>query len=126
VLDNFTPPILPTERPLRFPVQDVYKFDERRIIAGRIESGRIHTGDKILISPSNKTVTVKSIESWNTKAPALSASAGQSVGITLSEQLFIERGQMISHESNAPFETNVFRARLFWLGHKPLEIGKPL
>lgn len=124
VLDNFTPPILPTERPLRFPVQDVYKFDERRIIAGRIESGRIRTGDTILISPSNKAVTVKSIESWNTKEAAISASAGQSVGITLSEQLFIERGQMISHEANAPFETNVFRARIFWLGHKPLEIGK--
>ncbi|MBO6561227.1 MAG: adenylyl-sulfate kinase [Nisaea sp.] len=124
VLDGFNPPVLPTDRPLRLPVQDVYKFDERRIIAGRIESGRIHTGDRILISPSNKTVTVKSIESWNVKDPALGASAGQSVGITLSEQLFIERGQVISHESNPPIETNVFRARIFWLGKKPLEVGK--
>lgn len=124
VLDGFNPPVLPTDRPLRLPVQDVYKFDDRRIIAGRIESGRIHTGDKILISPSNKTVTVKSMESWSVKQPALGASAGQSVGITLSEQLFIERGQMISHESNPPIETNVFRARIFWLGHQPLEVGK--
>jgi len=124
VLDNFSPPVLPTDRPLRLPVQDVYKFDERRIIAGRIESGRLHTGDRILISPSNKTVTVKSIESWNVKDPALGASAGQSVGITLSEQLFIERGQIISHESNPPIESNVFRARIFWLGNEPLEVGK--
>ncbi|WP_420405318.1 adenylyl-sulfate kinase [Nisaea sp.] len=124
VLDNFSPPVLPTDRPLRLPVQDVYKFDDRRIIAGRIESGRIHTGDRILISPSNKTVTVRSIETWNTKRPAVGASAGQSVGITLSEQLFIERGQVISHEANPPIESNVFRARIFWLGKTPLEVGK--
>ena len=122
-LDNFTPPVLPTDRPLRFPVQDVYKFDERRIIVGRIESGRLQTGDIILVSPSNKTVTVKSMETWNTKAPVLTASAGQSVAITVSEQLFIERGQMISHKTNAPVETNVFRARIFWLGNTPLEVG---
>ena len=122
-LDNFTPPVLPTDRPLRFPVQDVYKFDERRIIVGRIESGRLQTGDIILVSPSNKTVTVKSMETWNTKAPVLTASAGQSVAITVSEQLFIERGQMISHKTNAPVETDVFRARIFWLGNTPLEAG---
>ena len=38
-LDAFEYTELPTERPLRVPVQDVYKFDQRRIIAGRIESG---------------------------------------------------------------------------------------
>ena len=46
---------LPTERPLRMPVQDVYKFDQRRIIAGRIESGTLEVGDEVVFSPSNKT-----------------------------------------------------------------------
>ena len=45
----------PTERPLRMPVQDVYKFDQRRIIAGRIEAGRLQVGDEVVFSPSNKT-----------------------------------------------------------------------
>src|SRR4030095_17216148 len=47
--------------PLRLPIQDVYKFDNRRILAGRIASGRLKVGDRILFSPSNKTARVKRI-----------------------------------------------------------------
>ncbi|HLF59232.1 MAG TPA: GTP-binding protein, partial [Alphaproteobacteria bacterium] len=89
-LDLFEPPVPPTDLPLRFPVQDVYKFDERRIIAGRIESGRLKVGDTLLFSPSNKTAKVTGIEGWNVAAPAISAGAGQSVGVTLDEQIFVE------------------------------------
>jgi len=123
-LDLFEAPVLPTDLPLRFPVQDVYKFDERRIIVGRVESGRLRAGDNLLISPTNKTVRVASIESWNSPAPVLAASAGQSIGITLEDQVFIERGQIASNVENLPIETNVFRARIFWLGRKPLTVGK--
>jgi bifunctional enzyme CysN/CysC len=122
-LDLFQPPVPPTDLPLRFPVQDVYKFDERRIIAGRIESGRLKVGDTLLFSPSNKTAKVVSIEGWNVPAPAISAAAGQSVGVTLDEQIFVERGQVASHVENPPIESNVFRARLFWLGKSPLRVG---
>ena len=69
-LDRFVPEALPGDLPLRLPVQDVYKFDERRIIAGRIESGRITVGDEILFSPSNKTARVKSLETWPARAAA--------------------------------------------------------
>ncbi|MFI5023709.1 MAG: adenylyl-sulfate kinase [Alphaproteobacteria bacterium] len=109
--------------PLRLPVQDIYKFDERRIIAGRVESGRLSVGDTLLFSPSNKIAKVRSIEAWHAQAPVREAQAGQSVGITLEEPLFIERGEMISHAEKPPVETNVFRARLFWLGHIPLKEG---
>ena len=44
---------------LRLPVQDVYKFDERRIIAGRIESGTLAVGDEIQVWPSGHTARVK-------------------------------------------------------------------
>ncbi|HLI10203.1 MAG TPA: adenylyl-sulfate kinase [Alphaproteobacteria bacterium] len=113
----------PVELPLRFPVQDVYKFDERRIIAGRIESGALAVGDTVLFSPSNKTARVKSIEAWPAAAAPRVARAGESVGITLDEQLFVERGEVISHVETPPVETNVFRARIFWLGDHPLRIG---
>ncbi len=52
-------------QPLRFPVQDVYKFDARRIIAGRVASGKIRVGDRLIFSPSNKSAIVKSIEAFN-------------------------------------------------------------
>jgi bifunctional enzyme CysN/CysC len=113
----------PTDLPLRFPIQDVYKFDDRRIIAGRVESGRLRVGDSLLFSPSNKTARIRSIENWNEDSPRVAARAGQSVGITLDEQIFIERGDVASHAENPPIETNVFRGHLFWLGGKPLSVG---
>jgi bifunctional enzyme CysN/CysC len=109
--------------PLRLPIQDVYKFDDRRILAGRIASGRLKVGDRIMFSPSNKVARVKSIEAWNAPLPR-DAEPGQAIGITTDEQLFIERGEIASHEDDAPIETNVFHGRLFWLGRAPLVQGE--
>lgn len=122
-LDGFAPEEPPTERPLRMPVQDVYKFDQRRIIAGRIEAGRLKVGDEVVFSPSNKTARIRTIEAWHVPEPLETAHAGQSVGVTLDEQIFVERGEVMSHLEHAPIESNVFKARLFWLGRKPLQIG---
>ncbi len=122
-LDLFQPPVPSLQLPLRFPVQDVYKFDQRRIFAGRIESGHLNIGDTLLFSPSNKTARVSSIESWNTKEPIMAVRAGESIGVTLDEQLFVERGEMASLVTNPPMLSNVFRGKLFWLGHKPLVAG---
>ena len=55
-----------TNQPLRFPIQDVYRFDHRRILAGRIEAGTLKAGDQLLFLPSGRTSVVRSIESWNT------------------------------------------------------------
>ncbi|HNL90001.1 MAG TPA: GTP-binding protein, partial [Nitrospira sp.] len=76
-----------SEQPLRFPLQDVYKFDARRILAGRITAGRLKVGDHLVFSPSNKTAIVQSIEGFNVDPPSSEAQAGQSVGITLDEQI---------------------------------------
>jgi len=122
-LDDFQPPVPSLQLPLRFPIQDVYKFDQRRIFAGRIESGHLNKGDTLLFSPSNKTARVASIEAWSAKEPVMALRAGQSVGVTLDEQLFVERGEMASLVTNPPMLSNVFRGRLFWLGHKPLVAG---
>lgn len=109
---------------LRFPVQDVYKFDGRRIIAGRINSGKLKPGDMLVFSPSNKTARVKSIEKFNCQTPPATAFAGQSTGITLDEQIFIERGEIISTEDCIPMVSSLFRANIFWMGRKDLQKGK--
>jgi bifunctional enzyme CysN/CysC len=111
--------------PMRFPIQDVYRFDQRRILAGRVESGTLRVGEKILFSPRNKVSTVKSIESWP-HGSRETASAGESVGITLTEQVFVERGQIGSTEEDAPIEEDVFNAKLFWLGRQNLEVGRKI
>lgn len=123
VFDSFETRLPAFNRPLRLPVQDVYKFDERRIISGRIESGILRIGDEVLFSPSNQTARVRSIESWNAP-PAVEARAGQSVGITLDKPIFVERGNVISGEHDAPALTNVFGATIFWLGKQPLGVGR--
>jgi bifunctional enzyme CysN/CysC len=122
-LDNFKMSELPKNQPLRFPIQDIYRFDERRILAGRVESGSIKVGDRIVFSPSNKTSTVKTIERWNA-ASSDSAAAGESIGITLTEQIFVTRGAIAALESAPPFELSSFKARLFWLGKQPFAKGK--
>jgi bifunctional enzyme CysN/CysC len=123
-LDQFLPEPRPVDRPLRLPIQDVYKFDQRRILAGRIESGKLAVGDVLLFSPSNKTARIRSIEAWSVPEQPDGAEAGQSVGITLDEQIFVERGEVASHPEHPPVESNVFRGRLFWLGKKPLAVGQ--
>ncbi|MDE3241410.1 MAG: adenylyl-sulfate kinase [Nitrospirota bacterium] len=112
------------EQPLRFPVQDVYKFDARRIIAGRLTAGRLKVGDRLVFSPSNKSANVKSVEAFNVEPPPTEATAGQSVGVTLDEQIFIERGEIASHQEAIPLVSTSFRVNLFWLGRRPLERGR--
>ena len=123
MLDTFDLPKSLSAQPLRFPIQDVYRFDERRIIAGRIEAGTLKVGDTLVFSPNNKTSIVASIERWSAE-PRDFAVAGESVGVTLTEQIFVERGHLASHEADAPIESNRFKARLFWMGKRNLTIGE--
>ncbi len=122
-LDEFKVSELPDNQPLRFPIQDVYRFDKRRILAGRVEAGSLKVGDRLLFAPSNKVSTVKTIERWSAP-PQTAAVAGESIGITLTEQIFVERGAVASHEKDPPYELNRFKARLFWLGRNPFSKGR--
>jgi bifunctional enzyme CysN/CysC len=108
---------------LRLPVQAIYKFDDRRIVAGRIESGSLSTGDEIVIMPAGKIAKIKSVESWPVTPVAGPQSAGTSVGITLDRELFIERGDVIAHIGSTPRDTRRLRARIFWLHDTPLVTG---
>ena len=131
-LDAMTPMALPTDLPLRLCVQDVYKFDDRRIIAGRIETGMLQVGDELVFSPANKTSIVQSIEHWPPVTTAATspranngiAIAGDSIGITLHEQIFVERGYVASHSKDAPIETNRFHADLFWIARQPARLSQ--
>jgi bifunctional enzyme CysN/CysC len=130
--------------PLRFCVQDVYRFDGRRIIAGRIETGTLRAGDELIFSPANKSSVVASIERWpvvlsesegsrgtssrvaqrdSSTALGMTAVTGDSIGITLAEQIFVERGYVASHQNETPIETNRFHADLFWIVREPLRVG---
>jgi bifunctional enzyme CysN/CysC len=108
---------------LRLPVQAIYKFDDRRIVAGRIESGSLSAGDEIVIMPAGKIARIKSVESWPLTPVNGRQTAGRSVGITLDRELFVERGDIIAHVGATPRDTRRIRARVFWLHDKPLAKG---
>jgi bifunctional enzyme CysN/CysC len=117
-------PAQPLERlPLRLPVQAIYKFDDRRIVAGRIESGRLAIGDEVVIMPAGKVAKVKSVEGWPVMPPVEAQTAGRAIGITLDRELFVERGDIIAHAGASPRDTRRLRARIFWLHDKPLAKG---
>jgi bifunctional enzyme CysN/CysC len=126
-LDGFAKAPPKGDQPLRMPVQQVYKFtgqgDDRRIIAGRIESGRAKLGDRIVFSPSNKSTTIKSIEGFNTR-PRTEIDAGWSTGFTLAEEIYVTRGELMSHATQPPLVSTRFRANLIWLAKKPFVAGR--
>jgi bifunctional enzyme CysN/CysC len=123
-LDAFHSEPAPIERPFRMPVQDVYKFtkqgDDRRIVAGTIDSGAVSVGDVVIFYPSGKKSRVKSIEAFN-RPPQERAEAGNAVGFTLQEQIYITRGEVAALESQPrPQVTTRLRVSLFWLGKEPM------
>lgn len=116
-LDDLDAPRSAADQPLRFCVQDVYRWDGRRIIVGRVETGSLRVGDELVFSPANKTSIVAGIEGWMTGAVA-----GDSIGLTLRDPIFVERGDVASHRADAPIETNRIHADLFWMVETPLRL----
>jgi bifunctional enzyme CysN/CysC len=125
-LDALKPARPLAELALRLPVQAIYKFDDRRIVAGRIESGHLEAGDEIVIMPAGKIAKIKTVESWPVTPVKGKQGAGRSVGITLDRELFIERGDVIAHANRSPRDTRRLHARIFWLHDKPLSKGEQI
>jgi bifunctional enzyme CysN/CysC len=122
-LASFAPMATADAAPLRFPIQDVYRQEDQRILVGRIESGRLAVGDTLLFSPSNKLARVRSIEAWPGPRPE-SVGAGRSIGVILDRPLFVERGEVASYVEDAPLLANRFSATVFWLGAEALREGR--
>ncbi|MDE3154425.1 MAG: adenylyl-sulfate kinase [Acidobacteriota bacterium] len=123
VIDGFTVPGPAAGGPLRLAVQAIYRFDRRRIVAGRLESGTLRVGDRLLFLPSGKQSRVRSIEEWS--APVRhAATAGETVGLTLTDELFLGRGEVACTLEDTPSRTARFSARLFWLGRRPFVAGQ--
>ncbi|NLT64972.1 MAG: adenylyl-sulfate kinase [Acidobacteria bacterium] len=127
-LDSFSKEAEKEDQPFRFAVQDVYKFteegDDRRILAGSIETGSIATGDAVVFYPSGKKSAIRSIESFN-RAPSCTASAGQAIGFTLAEELYFRPGELMCRAAESPpIVGSRLRVHMFWLGKTPMITGK--
>lgn len=107
---------LPEDKPLLLPVQDVYKVDEKRITVGRIEAGKIEPGMEIRILPNNYKTKVQLLGIYPKQLQE--AVAGQSIGITIEDPLFLNRGDIICAATEELLLTDTIKANLFWMSKR--------
>jgi len=112
------------DEPFRFPVQLVarhngHEANDFRGYMGRIEAGKVHKGDKLVVQPSGQSATVKDILVLEGSLP--SAVVGQSVTLLLDEYLDISRGDMLTSVDRAPALLKTVSADLCWLSEDALD-----
>ncbi|MBR0560197.1 adenylyl-sulfate kinase [Neokomagataea anthophila] len=125
-LSNVQPPAPRLALPFRMPVQDVYRFDGVRYVAGRIERGTVRQGDKLAIGVQGQVATVAEVCRWHAPEHSV-AGAGESIALRLEPDLVPDRGDLLfpaGQSENAPIKSARLRTRLFWLRGEPLRVGE--
>jgi bifunctional enzyme CysN/CysC len=109
--------------PFRMPVQWVNRPNlDFRGFAGQIASGAIHPGDAVRIVPSGKTSTVTRIVTFD--GDLNEAVAGQSVTLTLADEVDCSRGDLIATAGDPPQASDQFRATFVWMDEEALKPGR--
>ncbi len=109
--------------PFRLPVQWVNRPDASfRGFAGLVSSGSVAPGDAVRILPSGATSTVARIVSMDGDLP--NADAGQSVTLTLADEVDCARGDIITAAADSPAAADRFEASIVWLDSDPLVPGR--
>ena len=111
-------------RPLRMAVQWVNRpHADFRGYAGRIASGRVQPGDEVVVLPSGRKSRVDRIVGFQQDLG--DAVAGESVTLTLADELGVSRGDLIAAAHQPPPVAQRFESHLVWLGDEPLVLGRP-
>ena len=123
-IDAIEPPVRPTEKPLRLPLQDVYKISGIGTVpVGRIETGTIKPNMVVTFAPANVTTEVKSVEMHHQQLQA--GNPGDNVGFNVKNVSVkdIRRGNVASDSKNDPAqEAASFNAQVIVLNH-PGQVG---
>lgn len=113
--------------PLRFPVQLVarhngHEANDFRGYMGRIESGVVKVGDRLVVQPSNQSATVKEIVTFDGSLE--SAVAGQSVTLVLNEYVDVSRGDMLAGSEQPATLLKQVTADVCWMADEPLDLRR--
>ena len=110
-------------KPFRMPVQWVNRpHSDFRGFCGTVASGVIRQGDELLVVSSGRTSRVTRIVTMNGDLPE--AVSGQSVTLTLADEIDISRGDMLSATDTPPIHARHPEAHLVWLHDEPLQPGQ--
>ena len=111
-------------RPLRLPVQRVNRPNQHfRGVCGRVADGALKPGDRVCILPSGISATLKGITVGQALVP--SASRGESITVTFSEEVDVSRGDVIAAADAQPEVADQFEAQLLWMAEQPMLPGRP-
>ncbi|HKT16273.1 MAG TPA: sulfate adenylyltransferase subunit CysN [Allosphingosinicella sp.] len=111
-------------RPFRMPVQWVNRPNlDFRGFAGLIASGSIKPGDPVRILPSGRTSKIARIVAFD--GDLESASAGQSITLTLADEVDCSRGDVIAASADPPEVADQFEATLVWMADQEMLPGRP-
>ena len=116
--DDFVAPEKPIGKPLRLPIQDVYSITGVGTVpVGRVETGLMKPGQKIVVMPSGAQGEIKSIESHHAELP--SAEAGDNIGFNLRgiEKKDIKRGDVLGTPDAPPNVAKEFKAQIIVIHH---------
>ncbi|MCB0095112.1 MAG: sulfate adenylyltransferase subunit CysN [Caldilineaceae bacterium] len=103
----------------RFPVQMVLRpHQDFRGFAGQISSGSIAPDEEVVVLPSGRESRIKSIASFD--GDLAEAAAGDSVTLTLTDEIDVSRGDMIVRKKNLPTVSNRIECILCWMNEEPL------
>jgi bifunctional enzyme CysN/CysC len=122
VLATIQPQARQVNDPLRLRVQDVYRTDTGAIAVGRVDSGVLALGDRVVVLPRGTDATVCSIERWPSSGESI-AQAGESIGMRFEPAISVERGDVVAHSEDAPKLGRQFRSICFWIGETPPATG---
>ena len=110
-------------KPFRMPVQWVNRpHADFRGFSGSIASGKASAGDDIVVLPSGKATRIKSV--IGAGGELIAAQPGDSVTITLADEIDIARGDMLAAPRDRPQVADQFAAHLVWMGNEPLLPGR--
>ncbi|NMW32778.1 sulfate adenylyltransferase subunit CysN [Altererythrobacter sp. RZ02] len=111
------------EQAFRMPVQWVNRPNlDFRGFSGLVSTGSVAPGDTVRIVPSGKTSTVKSVVTFDGEQDE--AVAGQSVTITLDDEVDCSRGDVIAAADNPPEASDQFEATIVWMDEEALKPGR--
>ena len=112
------------EQPLRFPVQWVNRpHQDFRGYAGLIVSGSVRAGERIRVAPSGRESRVARIV--GPRGDLERAVAGQSVTLTLTDEIDVSRGDVVAAAGQAPAIADQFQATVIWMHEEPMLPGRP-
>lgn len=117
-LDTFQEPPKPIDKPLRIPIQDVYSITGVGTVpVGRVETGVLKVGDKVLFLPSNVEGEVRSIEMHHEQIPE--AKPGDNIGFNVRGvgKNDIRRGDVACHKDKPATVAKEFTAQIIVLNH---------